>query len=111
MSEFAKCGGFTSYPEIEVCFSEVYNESDKFLNKEYSQLMQYLDGLENKTHKKRLVSTQRTWVKFRDSDCNFYSDGQAIRMNICLSERTIQRLKELENFNTNYAMGCNGCPW
>ncbi|MFA0813850.1 lysozyme inhibitor LprI family protein [Microbulbifer epialgicus] len=110
-SEFAKCGEFTSYSEIEFCFSQTYSQSDKFLNREYSQLIQYLDGLENKIHKKRLVNTQRTWIKFRDSDCKFYSDGQAVRLNKCLSERTIQRLKELESFNVNYAMGCNGCPW
>jgi len=106
-----KCGYFSSYSRIEGCFSQVYEESDRYLNKEYNELIAYLNGLDEKKHKQHLVTTQKTWIKFRELDCNFYSDGQPIRLNKCLSERTIQRLKELEDFNTSYAMGCNGCPW
>ncbi|GAA5445163.1 hypothetical protein Misp06_03360 [Microbulbifer sp. NBRC 101763] len=109
--ESSKCGQFTSYSAIEHCYTELYGKSDKSLNKEYSEVIQYLNGIDDKVHKNRLVNAQRTWIKFRDLDCEFYSDKQPIRLNKCLSERTIQRLKEIEIFNTNYAMGCNGCPW
>ncbi len=106
-----KCGEQSNYSVLEACFSKVYRESDQRLNQEYNELIHYLNGLEDKKHKERLINSQKLWIKFRDSDCKFYSDGQPIRLNVCLSERTIQRLKELEKFNTSYAMGCNGCPW
>jgi len=106
-----KCGDLSSSSSIEGCFLQVYEESDRYLNKEFNELIAYLNGLDEKMHKQHFILAQKTWVKFRDLDCNFYSDGQPIRLNICLSERTIQRLKELEDFNTPYAMGCNGCPW
>ena len=105
------CGDLSSERLIKGCFSQVYSEGDKHLNQEYAKLSRYLDGVANKIHKNRLINTQRMWIKFRDADCEFYSDGQPIRLNICHSERTIQRLKELEKYNVPYAMGCNGCPW
>ena len=111
VSKHKICGELLSYSKVEGCFYNVYVESDKYLNKEYSELIRYLDGLDSKVHKDRLVNTQRAWIKFRDLDCEFDSGGQSTRLNICLSERTIQRLKELENYNVPYAMGCNGCPW
>ena len=111
MEKHEKCGELSSYRQIEGCFFQVYEESNRYLNREYGELVSYLNELEEKKHKKRLTESQRLWIKFRDSDCNFYSDGQPIRFNICLSERTIQRLKELEKYNTSFAMGCNGCPW
>ncbi|MDD2722410.1 MAG: lysozyme inhibitor LprI family protein [Methylovulum sp.] len=111
LDKHEKCGELSSYSRIEGCFSQVYSESDRYLNKEYNELVGYLDKLKNKTHKKRLMSAQSAWIKFRDLDCGFYSDSQPIRFTKCLSERTIQRLKELEDFNVPYAMGCNGCPW
>jgi len=111
MEKHEKCGELSSYPKIEGCFFRVHEESNLYLNKEYGELVGYLNDLEDKKHKKRLMESQRLWIKFRDSDCKFYSDDQPIRTNICLSERTIQRLKELEKYNTSFAMGCNGCPW
>ena len=111
MEKHEKCGELSSEPKIEGCFFQVNEESNQYLNKEYGELVSYLNGLEDKRHKKRLIDSQRLWIKFRDSDCKFYSDGQPIRTNICLSEKTIQRLKELEKYNTSFAMGCNGCPW
>ena len=111
MEKHDKCGELSSYSRIEGCFFQVYEEGSRYLNREYGELVSYLNELEEKKHKKRLIDSQRLWIKFRDSDCKFYSDGQPIRFNICLSERTIQRLKELEKYNTSYAMGCNGCPW
>ena len=111
MTKYKACGELSSERLIKGCFAQVYAESDKYLNQEYAKLSQYLNTITSKMHKERLVNTQRMWIKFRDSDCEFYSDGQPIRSNICLSERTIQRLKELEKYNVPYAMGCNGCPW
>jgi uncharacterized protein YecT (DUF1311 family) len=111
IEKYEKCGELSSYPRIEGCFFQVHGESDRILNKEYNELIAYLSDLEDKKHKQNLINSQRAWIKFRDLDCNFYSDGQPVRLNKCLSERTIKRLKELEYFNTPYAMGCNGCPW
>lgn len=105
------CDELTSYSDIEVCYLKLNTQTDKYLNSEYAELINYLDKLENKQHKQRLIKAQRAWIKFRDSDCLFYSDNQPIRMNQCLQSKTFQRLKELENMNTPFAMGCNGCPW
>ena len=103
-----KCGEFSSYSKLEGCFYQVYQESDNYLNQEYNSLVRYLSELENKKHKKRLINCQNNWIKYRDLDCEFYSDGQPIRFNKCLSARTIQRLKEygrLQHFL------CDGLQW
>ena len=82
--------------------TEVYNEfkkADKELNIVYNKLKNKLQPLD----KKALKVSQKDWLKFRDSNCNFISkensEGGVIanKMKIdCLTQMTLERVKELK---------------
>lgn len=93
--------------EINACGKLTLEKKDKELNAAYQQLMKRLvsEGKGDDTNyaevKKHLTEAQRSWIKFRDSDCKgmltFYESG-TIRGSVyyrCLAERTEQRTKEL----------------
>ena len=107
------CGELSSYRLLDGCYSDLLDESDALLNKEYSELIGYLKGV----NKANLVDAQRKWIKFRDADCLFSDpreeDGSIASANksACLADRTIERLNHLEQYNAPSNKGCNGCPW
>ena len=75
-----------------------YEKSNKELNKVYSILIKSLD----KTEKQKLITTQKLWITFRDSHCEFESlpnEGGSIKPLIystCLKELTKKRTAELK---------------
>ncbi len=75
-----------------------YNKSDVELNKYYKELTKIL----SEKSKQKLVMTQRLWIKYRDSHCDFeasYFDGGTIRPVIkftCLKNITDQRIDNLK---------------
>jgi len=82
------------------------------LNVQYTTLTNYL----KKEDKEKLKLAQRNWLLFRDSDCDFSapepnSDDPFYNSNrsYCLAEKTLNRLKELEDYNS--WKGCNACLW
>jgi uncharacterized protein YecT (DUF1311 family) len=91
--EQAACGELSSYSHIAGCHQLLLEKSDTLLNGEYK------------------------WVKFRDADC-FFSDPREQDSSIasanraaCLADRTIERLKHVEDYSAPWNKGCNGCPW
>jgi uncharacterized protein YecT (DUF1311 family) len=84
------------------CGDAEYKLQDIRLNKAYKALQQNL----NIERKKQLQETQRLWIKFKESNCNFYFDpdgGSMARLNAnsCLILSTADRAKELENLSNN----------
>ncbi len=78
---------------------KAYEKADKELNKVYNQLKKKL----NPKDQTNLVTCQKDWIKFRDSNCKFksYSDNEggviANKMYIdCRMQITIERTKELK---------------
>jgi uncharacterized protein YecT (DUF1311 family) len=111
--EQAACGELSSYSHIAGCHQLLLEKSDTLLNGEYKGLVSYLSG----TDRKNLIDAQRKWVKFRDADC-FFSDPREQDSSIasanraaCLADRTIERLKHVEDYSAPWNKGCNGCPW
>lgn len=91
-----KSGGVTS--KMNACISSEIKSQDARLNKAYQSLSKSLTS----TRKKQLQEVQRTWIKYRDQNCNFYVDpdgGSLARVNggSCLMETTASRATELEN--------------
>jgi uncharacterized protein YecT (DUF1311 family) len=93
--------------EINACGKLTLAKKDKELNAAYQKLMKRLtpDGKGDDTDyavvKKHLIDAQRSWIKFRDDDCQgmlaLYASG-TIRGSVylgCLTDRTEQRTKEL----------------
>jgi uncharacterized protein YecT (DUF1311 family) len=77
------------------CISAEMNRQDALLNERYKRLMSKL----SENRKKSLVEAQRAWIKFRDTNCNFYGEAGSIAqvaVNGCLLEATVDRAKELE---------------
>ena len=109
----AECGELSSYPRLAGCYQSLWEESDVQLNREYAALVSYLSG----TNRENLIDAQLKWVRFRDADC-FFSEPRARDDSIasasrvaCLADRTIERLRHLENYSAPWNKGCNGCPW
>jgi uncharacterized protein YecT (DUF1311 family) len=87
--------GVTS--KILDCISAELSRQDSRLNDAYKKLMSKLP----KNRKKSLVEAQRSWIKFRETNCAFYDDpngGSAAHTagNECFLNATVDRAKELE---------------
>ena len=94
------------------CASFADAKADKLLNEHYQQLY---NQLTNNNNKKRLVTAQRAWIKFRDANCLYEAQGSVekggskftMEYDQCAERVTKQRTTEIENF-----LDCtvNGCP-
>ena len=75
-----------------------YKKTDAELNKVYQQL---LKGL-NKKEKKMLIETEKDWLKFRDSHCDFEAEEneggsiQPLVWSMCMENRTKARIEDLK---------------
>jgi uncharacterized protein YecT (DUF1311 family) len=96
--EFSTCidksGGVT--PEMIDCISGETKRQDALLNENYRKLMASVSA----GRKQALQEAERAWIKFRDTNCDFYYDpdgGSAARIEAsdCLLRMTADRAKEL----------------
>jgi len=97
--------------EINQCARQTLETKDRELNEMYKHLLNSLVSqakeaqVEYAEVRKMLQEAQRSWVKFRDADCNaklsLWEQG-SIRGAIylgCLIERTEQRINELRTWS------------
>jgi uncharacterized protein YecT (DUF1311 family) len=83
-------------PAMIDCISAELKRQDTLLNQNYRKLMASLQP----ERKKALQEAQRAWIKFRDTNCDFYYDpdgGTAARVDAseCRLNATADRAKEL----------------
>jgi uncharacterized protein YecT (DUF1311 family) len=84
--------------EINKQAEKRYKKADAELNSVYKQLM----AISDKKDKSLLIKTQKDWIKFRDSNCEFVSsevEGGTIHTSVqigCLEEMTKARVKDLK---------------
>lgn len=70
-----------------------YRDSDYKLNQTYQRLKQRLSN----SRQKKLEKAESTWIKFRDSGCEFEAVRAGnVSKNTCLVRTTEQRIKQLE---------------
>ena len=79
------------------CISDETKLQDKKLNDAYKLALKNVES-----RSKQLQEAQRSWIKYRDTNCNFYADPDggtiaSINSNSCFLEATAQRAKELED--------------
>ena len=86
--------------EMNVCSSQEFEAADKKLNQLYQQLQAKISTKQ----KQRLTVAQRTWIKFRDENCD-YAKGQfeggslaASTYGYCRARVTQERIKDLEGY-------------
>ncbi|KRB58051.1 hypothetical protein ASD98_07245 [Flavobacterium sp. Root186] len=84
---------------------KIYEKADKELNTVYNQLKKKLTA----NDQANLVTAQKDWIKFRDSNCKFqsYSEDEggviANKMYIdCRTQMTIDRTKELKSLLSDF---------
>jgi uncharacterized protein YecT (DUF1311 family) len=94
------CKNPQTQPEMNACSRLDYQQVDKKLQQVYDRLRSKLPN----TSQQQLVSAQRAWIAFRDSNCDFqksFFEGGSIAptmLNCCLSDTTQQRTSELEMY-------------
>lgn len=84
----------------------LYGKADKELNVAYKKLKSKL----NESQKIELTNAQKAWIKFRDMNCKFKSQGNddgggpyENKMKIdCLIQSTIERTKELTELTNDF---------
>lgn len=86
--------------EMIDCISAEYQYQDTLLNAAYKKLMRNLST----DRQKALKEAQKAWIKFRDSNCDFYYDPDGgsmarITSNDCLMSMTAERAKELNDLS------------
>ena len=86
--------------DMNVCSSQEFQTADSKLNQLYQQLQAKISSRQ----KQRLTVAQRTWIKFRDENCD-YAKGQfeggslaASTYGYCRARVTQERIKDLEGY-------------
>ena len=88
--------------EMLDCISAEFTRQDDRLNENYKRLMSKLSG----KRKEGLLEAQRAWIKFRDTNCNFYYDpdgGSAAHLasSDCMLNAIADRATELKNLTND----------
>lgn len=68
-----ECARAGDQGSMTACARKDYEKSDEALNVLYRQITQRLN--DDDQTKKQLVSAQRAWIQFRDTECEFASSG------------------------------------
>jgi uncharacterized protein YecT (DUF1311 family) len=96
------CDNATTQADMNACAGRQYQAADKALNSVYQQITQRLKGAADT--KKRLVGAQRSWVSWRDAECEFAASGVSggsvyplVHLN-CLTAQTSSRTEALKEY-------------
>jgi uncharacterized protein YecT (DUF1311 family) len=104
-----------SNADMKQCEADAYVAADKELNSVYKKMIKELndvsaqeqkDKIEDSERygaetKRRLVESQRAWVKFRDTNCSYKGtqmlngSGEGLIVLGCLADTTLNRVAEL----------------
>ena len=92
-----KADGVTS--NMIDCIGTETKLQDTRLNKAYKEVI----GQLSPSRKKELQDAQRSWIKYKDANCNFYADPDGgsmaiLNSNDCFMMSTASRAKEIEGF-------------
>jgi uncharacterized protein YecT (DUF1311 family) len=103
------CNNASSTVEINFCADKDYQAADKDLNVAYAAALANIRTRDDekpydaKNFEDAMRTAQRTWVAYRDADCKDlvaqeWSGGSGSSAAIlgCMTEKTIQRTKELK---------------
>ncbi|WP_312626945.1 lysozyme inhibitor LprI family protein [Scandinavium sp.] len=108
------CNDIKNSDQVYLCAESKKSDADKYLNKQYSELLAKInsDYMNDDALKKELVdnvkTSQRDWIKFRDSNCKLYSfpidsnsPAHQAAINECVARMSESRGKELATFSND----------
>lgn len=98
--QFENCNSKAVSPvDIHGCIGSEIKLQDARLNVAYKAVLADVTP----ARAKQLLEAQRSWIKFRDANCNFYLDPEGgtiapVRAGLCEMNLTASRAKELEDY-------------
>ncbi|HDC2662098.1 TPA: DUF1311 domain-containing protein [Salmonella enterica] len=108
------CRNITTSDQVTLCSKSKKDSSDKYLNEQYSMLLSKVNSayMNDESLKQELVNniktSQRDWIKFRDSNCKLYSfqidnksSAYQTTVNDCVAKMSETRGKELAELSGN----------
>jgi len=105
------CQNLRAQVDVNACTYANLDLATKKLNNTYKNYSKKLDA----EQKKQFKEIQLAWIKFKDLSCKFEASGveggsaYPMILDVCLTEKTKQRYKELEILN-NCQEGDLNCP-
>lgn len=109
-ADYRPCESQRNTIELNDCALQDFQAADRELNRAYRALLDDLptkpeDGVDYPEVRRLLVRAQRAWIAFRRDECeaiyklNEPGSLRNIRFHGCMTERTLQRVKELKAWN------------
>jgi len=108
------CRNITTSDQVSLCSKSKKDSADKYLNEQYSMLLSKVNSayVNDESLKQEFVNniktSQRDWIKFRDSNCKLYSfqiDNKSLAyqttFNECVTKMSETRGKELAELSGN----------
>ena len=102
------CRNITTSDQVSLCSKSKKDSADKYLNEQYSMLLSKVNSayVNDESLKQEFVNniktSQRDWIKFRDSNCKLYSfqidnksSAYQTTFNECVTKMSETRGKEL----------------
>lgn len=104
------CSAKSETQSIDSCYAKLKNDSEKRLNDEYSAFKIRItenystDKDMSECYSSKLLSVQRSWLKYRDQQCameSLFADSgsqaNATLVNKCISRINEERIKEMQS--------------
>lgn len=104
------CANANSTVEINYCADKAYEAADKELNAAYAAALKVVRSrdlekpYDAKSFEEAVRSAQRAWVAYRDAECKGVvaqvwtnGTGSASAILGCMTDKTVQRTKELKD--------------
>ena len=91
--------------DMKICEFSAYQEADKILNAQYKAAVDTLSkatDADSKETLRRLVASERAWIAYRDTDCDFNGvemlggSGESLVIGGCLADAEAARVLELD---------------
>ena len=108
------CTDIKNSEQVYLCAENKKNDADKYLNKKYAELLAKINSeyVNDDVLKKELIdkvkTSQRDWIKLRDSNCKLYSfqiesnsPAHQTAINECIARMSESRGKELAAFSND----------
>lgn len=95
------CDNARTQTELNLCAAQAAHQADQELNSVYQELKAKIKGT---SQERRLIKAQRTWIQFRDQDCDYaqrqYDGGTMMPMiyGFCVADLTEKRTQQLEYY-------------
>lgn len=101
LAQAPNCNNPQTQSEMNACEGLRWQKADRELNRVYQSVTPKLAG----ARRQKLVNAQQAWLKFRDSECDFfssYAEGGTMQpglVSACRAEVTQQRITDLNSYS------------